>query len=174
MRTLRIIPNVGIGLLELGMSPDQILVAIKTECCDLMVPGKNIEISKDEEDDGYTLRYITGSFFFMVRYRNDNAKEISVDRDLGKAMNIALFDVDVFNTPAEEVVNYTKQFSKCSYDAKDEQLSTNYEFDDIGIRFWREEPFHKKLLSDKAYMEEMSSVIEDMYRYLYFDIVTIK
>ena len=174
MKTLRVSPNVGIGLLELGMSPNQVLAAIKTECCDLLVPGKDIEMSKDKEDDGYTLRYITNSFFFMVRYRNDRAIEISVDRELGKAMNVALYDIDVFNTQAEEVVDCLKQFSKCSYDAEDEQLSTNYEFDDIGIRLWREEPFHKKLLSDKAYMEQMDMVIEDMYRYLYFDIVTVK
>lgn len=173
MKTLRVLPNVGIGLLELGMSPNQILAAIKTECYDLIVPSKDIEISEDKEDDGYTLRYITGSFFFMVRYRKDTAIEISVDRELSKIMTIALYDVDVFNTPAEDVVDYVKQFSKCNYDAEDEQLSTNYEFDDIGVRFWREEPFHKKLLSDKAYMEEMSLVIEDMYRYLYFDIVTV-
>ena len=174
MKALRVKPNIGIGLLKFGMSPNQILAAIKTECDDLIVPGQDIEMSEDKEDDGYTLRYITGSFFFMVRYRNDKAIEISVDRELVRTKKVVLYDVDVFNTPAEEVVDYAKRFSKCSHDAEDEQLSTNYEFDDIGVRFWREEPFHKKLLLDNVYMEEMSLVIEDMYRYLYFDIVTVK
>ena len=174
MKTLRVLPNVGIGLLELGMSPNQILAAIKTECYDLIVPGKDIEISEDKEDDGYTLRYITGSFFFMVRYRNGTAIEISVDRELGNGINVVLYDIDVFNTPVEDLVNYLKRFDECIYDTEDEQLSTNYEFNGIGICLWREEPFHEKLLLDRAYMEKMSLVIEEMYRYLYFDIVTVK
>lgn len=175
MRTLHVIPFEGIGLLKLGMSPEQILDAITEEWSNLNLFGNNnIQISKDTEDDGYSLRYIKGSFFFMVYYINDRAVEISVDREMSNRMNVVLYDVDVFNTPAEEVINSVRHFSKYSYDAEDELLSTNYVFNDIGIRLWREEAFHEKLLSDKAYMEKMSMIIEEMYRYLYFDIITVR
>lgn len=42
-----------------------------------------------------------------------------------------LYDLAVFQTPAEQLVTSLKQFSYCSYDMEDEQLSTNYEFNDI-------------------------------------------
>lgn len=175
MRNLVVNPHVGLGSLKLGMSSDQILESIKSVIFDLNTTcNEDIQISEDKEDDGYTLRYITGSFFFMVRYLNDKAIEISVDRELSRSVNIVLYDLDVFNTPVEDIVNYLKRFGICIHDAEDEQLSTNYEFNDIGIRLWREEPFHEKLLSNKEYMEKMSMIIEEMYRYLYFDILTVK
>lgn len=175
MRKIVVTPHVGLGSLKLGMSSEQILDAIKSEMDDLnVICNRDIQVSEDKEDDGYTLRYIIGSFFFMVRYRNDIAIEISVDRELGKGMNIVLYDVNVFNTPVEDLVNYLKRFDECIHDTEDEQLSTNYEFNGIGICLWREEPFHEKLLLDQAYVEKMSLVIEEMYRYLYFDTVTVK
>lgn len=175
MRKLVVTPHVGLGSLKLGMSSEQILDAIKSEMDDLtVICNRDIQVSEDKEDDGYTLRYIIGSFFFMVRYRNGTAIEISVDRELGNGINVVLYDIDVFNTPVEDLVNYLKRFDECIYDTEDEQLSTNYEFNGIGICLWREEPFHEKLLLDRAYMEKMSLVIEEMYRYLYFDIVTVK
>lgn len=73
----------------------------------------------------------------------------------------------MFKADAEEMINALKRKSPCFYDLDDEQLSTNYEFPDIGIRLWREQPFHKKLLLDNDYMDEM-------YQYLYFQIAAVK
>ena len=103
MRKLVVTPHVGLGSLKLGMSSEQILDAIKSEMDDLtVICNRDIQVSEDKEDDGYTLRYIIGSFFFMVRYRNGTAIEISVDRELGNGINVVLYDIDVFNTPVED------------------------------------------------------------------------
>ena len=71
------------------------------------------------------------------------------------------------------MVAFLKQYSSCVYEWDDEDLSTNYEFPAIGVRLWREDAFHPKLLLDKKYMEEMKLVIDDMYHYLYFEIVAV-
>lgn len=174
MDLILVTPHVGIGPLKLAMSPQQILAAINKlrESCTLPV-GRNFQIAEEKEDDGYTLRYAGNSFFFMVRYRNNQAIEISVDRDISEYLNVTLYEKEVFKLEAEEWVNILKNMSSYSYDLDDEQLSTCYEFPDIGIRLWREYPFHRKLLASKAYVERMSLMIDEMYQYLYFQVITV-
>ncbi len=175
MKSLSVIPHVGIGPLKLGMSPKQILDAINQIRSELSLPdNREIQISQDNEDDGFSLRYLDDSFFFMVRYRDNRAVEVAVNYELREHTIIMLYDMDVFQTLAEQLVTSLKQFSSCSYDLEDEQLSTNYEFNDIGVRLWREYPLHPKLLSDESYMKEMALVIDEMYRYLYFEIIAVK
>lgn len=175
MKGLPVIPHAGIGPLKLGMSPEQIRNALDQVRCEFGLPCKReIQISQDKEDDAYSLRYQDESFFFLVRYRNHRAVEVAVDYELREHARILLYDIDVFRTPAERLVTSLKQLSSCSYDLDDEQLSTNYVFNDIGVRLWREQPFHIKLLSDQAYMKEMSLVIHEMYRYLYFEIIAVR
>lgn len=175
MNVLPVVPYIGIGPLKLGLTPEQILDAIHQVRSAFQLPGnREIQVSEDREYDGFSLRYQDESFFFMVRYQNNRAVEVAVDDALRERARITLYDLDVFQTPAEQCITFLKQFSPCSYDLDDEQLSTNYEFDDIGIRLWREHPFHPKLLSDESYMKEMSLVIDEMYRYLYFEIIAVK
>lgn len=175
MKSLSVIPHMGIGPLKLGMSPEQIIAAINQIRSEWTLPdNREIQIAEDKEDDGYSLRYVHGSFFFMVRYRNNQAVEISVDNELRNHAIIILYDLDVFKTPAEQLVLFLKQFGTCSYDSEDEQLSCDYEFDSIDIRLWREQPFHLKLLSDETYMKDMELIIDEMYQYLYFQIITVK
>jgi hypothetical protein len=175
MKSLSVIPHVGIGPLKLGMHPEQILDAIYQIRSELSLPdNQDIQISKDKEDDGFSLRYLDGSFFFMVRYRDNRAVEVAVDYELREYAMIMIYDMDVFQTQAEQLVTSLKQFSFCSYDSEDEQLSTNYEFSDIGVRLWREEPFHPKLLSDESYVKEIALIIDEMYHYLYIEIIAVK
>ena len=175
MKSLPVIPHVGIGPLRLGMSPTQILAAIHQLRSEWSLPeNQDIQISKDIEDEGFTLRYQDNCFFFMVQYQNNKAVEVAVNHDLREHGTILLYDIDVFKTLAENLVATLKQYSSCSYDLQDEQLSTNYEFNKIGVRLWREDAFHKTLLADESYMKEMALVIDDMYRYLYFEIVAVK
>ncbi len=175
MKSLSVIPHVGIDPLKLGMSPKQILDALYQIRSELSLPdNRKIQIAKDKEDDGFSLRYLGDSFFFMVRYRDNRAVEVAVDHMLREHAIIMLYDMDVFQILAEQLVTSLKQFSSCFYDMEDEQLSTNYEFNDIGVRLWREEPFHPKLLSDESYMKEMALVIDEMYHYLYFEIIAVK
>lgn len=174
VKLLSVIPHEGIGPLKLGMSPKEILDAINQIHSELSLQSKReIQISQYQEDDELTLKYLNDSFFFMVRYRDNQAVEVAVDYSLREHAIISPYDMDVFQTPAEQLVTSLKRLSSCSYDLEDEQLSTNYEFDDIGIRLWRGDAFHLKLLSDESYMKEMANVIDDMYHYLYFEIIAV-
>lgn len=183
-KVLLVTPRVGIGALKLGMSPEQILVAIAQEEAALQLSdavyrqfdrsARTLQIAEALEGHGMTRRYMKGPFFFMVHYQNEQAVAISVDRQISHWSQVTVFDMDVFHTPVETLIHALKQFGSCTYDNEDEQLSSEYEFRDMGLRLWREMAFHEKLLLDEAYMDEMRLVIDDMYRYLYFDMVTVK
>lgn len=172
MECIEIIPHEGIGPLKLGMSSEEILFTLE-QLHTKWSSEQNFDISKPSDIDCYT-RYQDGSSFFMVKYKNNKAVEIAVDYELREKMKIEIYGIDVFQTTAEALVSNLKNYSVCNYDMEDELLSTNYEFDDIGIRLWREEPFHPKLLSDESYMNEMREVIDEMYQYLYFQIIAVK
>ncbi|MDF2504091.1 hypothetical protein [Clostridium sp.] len=171
MEYIEIIPHEGIGPLKLGMSSEEILFTLE-QLHTKWSNELNFDISKDSDIDCY--RYQDGSSFFMVTYKNNKAVEIAVDYELREKMKIEVYGIDVFHTTAETLVSNLKNYSVCNYDMEDELLSTNYEFDDIGIRLWREEPFHPKLLSDESYINEMREVIDEMYQYLYFQIIAVK
>lgn len=175
MKVLPVIPHIGIGPLKLGMSPQQILAAIGEvqKNYDLPTRGK-LQVSEEDDDGGILLRYSCNAFFFMVRYRNNQAIEVDVDDQISDYLTVSLYEKDVFKVEAEDLIHMLKKRSAYSIDDVDEQLSTNYEFPDIGIRLWREYAFHKKLLSDKKYVEEMSLIIDEMYQYLYFQIVGVQ
>ena len=178
MNIMPIVPHVGIGPLKLGMTPDQILDAVNQIPAEWNLPdGGEVEVSRDlqgPQDETFIQRYMNNTFFFMVEYRDEKAVEIAVDYQLREYGFITLFETDVFKVPAEQLVVFLKQYSPCSYDLDDEQLSTNYESHDIGIRLWREEPFHLKLLSDEEYMKDMALVIDEMFHYLYFEIIGVR
>lgn len=174
MKQIEVIPHEGIGPLKLGMSPEEIVRTLEQLHTEWSCREKFV-ISKDTEADGcYTLRYTDEASFFMVSYKDDKAVEISVNSLLREQAVITIYNMDVFKTPAEELVNDLKKLSSCTCDWEDEQLGTDYAFPEIGIRLWREEPFHPKLLSDKEYMEQMKMVIDEMYRYLYFEIIGVR
>ncbi len=78
------------------------------------------------------------------------------------------------NKPADLATLEYFGLTKTPWHKEDEQLGTDYVFPEVGIRLWREEPFHPKLLSDKEYMEKMRMVIDEMYRYLYFEIIGVR
>lgn len=175
MKILPVIPHIGIGPLKLGMSPQQILAAIDELQKNYDLPTmRKLQVLEEDDDGEILLRYCSDIFFFMVRYRNNQAIEVDVDYQISDYLMVSLYEMDVFKVEAEELINMLKKRSAYSIDDVDEQLSTNYEFPDIGIRLWREYAFHKKLLSDKKYVEEMSLIIDEMYQYLYFQIIGVQ
>lgn len=89
-------------------------------------------------------------------------------------MSVQLFGMDCFQTTAEDLVEKLKSYGPFSCDCEDVQLGTEYLFDKIGVRLWRERAFHPKLLSDPVYVEKMKAVLEDEYQYQYFAIVAVR
>lgn len=175
MTSLIVTPHDGIGPLRLGMSHDQILTAIHMLSHELQLPSlANLTVSKDSFGQLLSIRYISDFFFFMVQYRDNHAVEIAVDYELRNHLPILLYNIDVFNTPAMEIMERLKKLSPFTHDLEDEQLSTNYEFPQLGLRLWREHAFHPKLLNDVQYMKKMEPVIDDMYRYQHFQLIAIQ
>lgn len=176
MKTLLVTPHVGIGPLKLGMSQQQILDTLNQLCWDLDLSDKRGVriVASDEYAWGLVVRYQSNDFFCMVLYQNDQAVEIGVDKELREHVLISLYDKDVFKTPAYQLVDFLKQYSSCSYDIHDdEDLSYNYDFPEIGLRLWRGDVFHPKLLADKQYMEDAKLYIDEMDQYLYFELVYV-
>ena len=120
-----------------------------------------------------SFRYTCGLFWFQAAYRDNRAIEISADRLIREWMPVMLFGFDLFRTPADELIPALKGKAPCACDTEDEELGYEYRFDALGLRFWREDAFHPKLLRDENYVREMAAVLEDQKRFRYFDTVTI-
>ena len=174
MDSLIITPHQGIGPLKLGMSPREILTAVEQLCAEAQLPTSTpVDISKETVGPLTCIRYQRDEFFFLVHYYQDRAVEIGVDGELSHHLPILLYGLEVFHLQAEDLVNTLKAHRACIYNLEDEQLSTEYLFLQLGLRLWREMPFHPKLLSDPAYCEEMALVLDEMNTYLYFQLVSV-
>ena len=175
MHCLVISPGEKIGPLELGMTPKQIWNARSCLCAEwgFSISDTHIDETWEKGTGKLCCRYLNQKFFFIVWYRQSRAIEIAVDLLLREQLLVLLYGMDIFQTEAEKVLAALKQVEPCLCDAGDEQLGTNYEFSSLGLRLWRERAFHRKLLLDKAYREEMALVLEEEYQYLYFQIVAV-
>ena len=169
MDTIYVQPGKSIGPLILGMHRTEIEAELQK-----LSSQKEVQLREDSSkgSECYHVRYFVGDsrIFFMVGYDMDKrAVSISAHRDARPE----LYGLDVSQTEAEPLVETLKQYDVCVFDYWDEQLSTQYTFPTIGVRLWREMAFHRKLLEDAAWMEEMSEVLEDEYEHLYFELVTV-
>lgn len=175
MHCLVISPGEKIGPLELGMTPKQIWNALSCLCAEwgFSISDTHIDETWEKGTGKLCCRYLNQKFFFIVWYRQSRAIEIAVDLLLREQLLVLLYGMDIFQTEAEKVLAALKQVEPCLCDAGDEQLGTNYEFSSLGLRLWRERAFHRKLLLDKVYREEMALVLEEEYQYLYFQIVAV-
>lgn len=178
METLTVLPREGIGRLRLGMTPDEIETALCTmqaEWAELDNSKLDVTLQNEIESPGWlTGRYISSTAFFRVEYYRGRAVEIGVDSLIRERGNISLYGIDIFRTPAEEVIEALKTFSSCTCEIADKELATDCWFAEIGVRLWRERAFHPKLLQNKEYMEEMQLVLEDEYPYRYFQLVAVQ
>ena len=177
MREIIIEPHIGIGQLKLGMTSDELenaLLQMKKQWSNSSDEAMQMERCAETDDPNLiTGRYMDNDSFFLVQYRNGKATEIGIQRDLSKVASIKLFGIDMFNTTAECIIDSLMKKDNVICNEKDLQLGTEYFFPEIGVRLWRERAFHPKLLNDQHYMKEMHSVLEDEYRYQYFELVTV-
>ena len=173
MNVLNVVPEKGIGTLHLGDSKEEILCGLKALEKEFGFSDKvNMQVSQDLCENGYT-RYISDYYFFMVRYEDERAVEIAVNRDISQKAEVILYDMEVFNMYAEELIGILSQKSTFTCDTEDKDLAYNYEFSSIGIRLWRDGVFHPKLLEDKKYIEAMKDILEEEYQYHYFTLISV-
>ena len=177
MREIIIEPHIRIGQLKLGMTSDELenaLLQMKKQWSNSSDEAMQMERCAETGDPNLiTGRYMDNDSFFLVQYRNGKATEIGIQRDLSKLAPIKLFGIDMFNTTAECIIDSLMKKDNVICNEKDLQLGTEYIFPKIGVRLWRERAFHPKLLKDPHYMKEMNAVLEDEYRYQYFELVTV-
>ena len=184
MVPIHVIPGKRVGRLELGMTQDEILKAIyemRVEWGD--AGASDIEIIEDPEFDGLRcVRYMNWSsgipFFFIVTFRNGEAVEIGINRDVDSEKPVVypvkeMQRLALFQLPAELLVTYLKTFSDCIADNDDELLSNEYVFPELGLKLWRENAFHSKLLLDREYMNMMGDMVTEEFGNVFFDIVKV-
>lgn len=173
IKSVVIEPHKGIGSLQLGMTPEQILVELCKLCQGLHHKEREIQITKDT--DGHVMRYmVVGLFLFLVTYKENHATEIAIDYELSVHVPVTLYGIHCYQITAENLVERLKLYDSFSCDEADIQLGTTYTFEKLGIVLWREHAFHPKLLEDEKYMAEMDAVLEDEYSYWYFQMITVK
>lgn len=180
---IKFIPNESIGHMKLGMSREEIFKALETMCIEWGVDNPTtIQINEEmslETDDNQVVRYTSSSnafmpFVFIVIYKDENAVEISVNRDLSVVYEQQTMQfVDFFGTPADVLVTYLKKFNRCICDNNDEDLGTAYVFPELGLKLSREMAFHQKLLLNDEYMDEMNQVILEEFKYCFFEFVSV-
>ncbi len=176
LNDLRIEPHIGIGPIKIGMTKEKLEeTLLNIRFCYTPLDKSCFQISRDisSQNDDYTVRYQSSNLFIMVRYQKDRAAEISVDRGAAQHFPVILYDMEVFSTQVELLIEALTKYCPYECNHEDSLLSTEYLFPNLGIRLWREDVFHPKLLSDESYMRTMGQVIDDMYRYQFFDIITI-
>ena len=181
---IHVIPGKSVGRLELGMMQGEILRAIHEMRMEWEDAGaSDVEIIEDPEYDGLRcVRYMNGSsgipFFFIVTFRNGEAVEIGINRD-ADSENPVVYQIKemqhlaLFQFPAELLVTYLKTFSDCIADSDDELLANEYVFPKLGLKLWRENAFHSKLLLDREYRSMMGDMVTEEFRNIFFDIVKV-
>ncbi|NLM05495.1 MAG: hypothetical protein GX219_01040 [Tissierellia bacterium] len=175
LREISISNRLGISHLKLGMNPDEVLSAIESILDDLSISREGMDIfsTRLPDDDFSTTKYMGKDYFFMVQFRDDKAIELAINDQLKEFADINILGKNAFDTSAEDLVDFLSRYSICKHNFEDFLLSTNYEFPEIGIRLWRDNAFHEKLLEDKEYVAEMGRMLEEEYRYLYFEVLAV-
>ncbi len=170
---LAIEPGRGIGPLELGMASGKILEALRRLYTGLGLPPGKFLISGHPGQEKGECRYQAGDLFAMVLYQEGRAAEIGIGSSLRTHIPITLYGMDCFRMPAEALLEALKAYGPHIFQGADEELGTEYAFPSLGLRLWREGAFHPKLLSDAAYVSGMSAVLEEEYKYRYFELAFV-
>ena len=177
---IKIVPFRSVGKLKIGMKPEDIMIAIDGMRAEwnAAVIG-DVQIVVDGGVNPQVVRYMNGPkddvpFLFLVTYEDGRAAEIGVNRSVAEHNPVEFENLNLFGLPVDCLIPYLQRSYICVCDTMDEQLATTYEFSELGIRFWREAPFHQKLLADEEYVEMMGDTITDMFCHLYFDMVYVK
>lgn len=117
-------PFIGVGPVRLGMSRDQVKLAMPE-------PSKPFRKSKDNP-------HLTDAFFengFQVFYGGDppEVEYIELSRDAG--FRVLYRELDVFATSADEVVAFISR--DAPFDTSDWEVPYSYVFRDLQLSLWR-------------------------------------
>ena len=159
MECINVQPLVGCGALRFGMRWEEVE--------QLLGPG--------HYDDDLNPAQYYGWFrdwSVHIGFRDGRVYEIELADSIGEWADVMLGDIHVFHDKAEDVVAALEGQAACSWEFPDKELSTTYEFPELGVSLWRESAFHPKLYEDPEYLQEFQSMSseqqEDELRFWHF------
>ncbi len=92
-----------------------------------------------------------------------------INYTLSDRYRVMLHDVDLFGEKAEDVIRKLEALTPCTYEGDaDKDLANEYTFPAWKIRFWRERPYHPKLMQDPEFIELISMHEENLEYELQF------
>ncbi len=120
--TIDIKPLASAGQIKLGLTKQEVYEKI----------GKPTD-SFPEKDC-----YQSNDIFFSVSYdQNDKVEYIEYSKTGNKDFSIRIHDIDIFWTPADQLINHVKSVTKCDFDSEDFEIPYSYIFPDLELSFWR-------------------------------------
>ncbi|MDO3410936.1 ASCH domain-containing protein [Saccharibacillus sp. CPCC 101409] len=158
MRTDKLIiePGIGIGKLKLGMTRSE---------ADEAVRHYVTQYKKDTNDSGFFENT------FKLEYdRSGKVKFIEIVSEFKEFFDCTCYNVDVFNTKANELVQILSRISKPEADHEDE---TQYIFADIGLSLWRPSVFTEETMQEDWFQEMYAENQEQEMRYFYFQTAAV-
>lgn len=171
MNSYNVIPNKGIENIELGMSKVEIDTLFHGKC----IEEEQIEklLFKEEEKTNLVFVRYDNSRFIVLYDSNKIAIEVSVTIPFFEEEFLMLYDMNLLQTPAEDVILELSKEASCTYDGDDKDLSTTYIFEELGITLWGEAGFHSKLLTDNEFLSMSKEEQEDEKQFMFFASISL-
>lgn len=152
-----IIESGAIGMIRLGMSRDDV------EAC--------IQVYARKYHKEYHIRNYFKSAFKIEYDTNETVDFIEISSSLKEEFNCLFYNIDVFNTKADDLVNLIDRIS--AYDRNHSELGYTYFFPDLGLSLWRPIVLKEENLEEDWFKEMSPENQVDEMRHLYFEAVSI-
>ena len=146
-------PRTGIDKIQLGMTKD--------------------ELRKIEIESGISIekKY---SGCLRICYDDEGLLNfIEIANPYSDLFKVFFEDIDIFNTKAEELIEFILKFGNYDRENDDSKLEYQYVFKDIGLSLWRPNVFKKEYLDEIWFQNYSMELQEDEMKYLYFQSVSI-
>ncbi len=153
MFKIQIKPHIGIDKIQLGMTKD--------------------EIKKIEIESGISIEKI---YFGCLRVLYDDkglVNFIEIANPYSDLFKVFFEGIDIFNTKAEELIEFVLKFGNYDRKNNDSILGYQYIFKDIGLSFWRPNVFKEEYLDEIWFKNYSPELKEDEMKYWYFQSVSI-
>ena len=172
MNTYIIVPNQSLGELKLGMQKSEIDSLFSTK----KIEEKQISslTFKGEEKTNLLFVRYDNSKFTVLYDSSYRAIEICAAIRCFEPGELMLYDMDLLQTRVEDIIPSLGKCSSYTYDdEEDEDLSTEYTFDSLGISLWRESGFHSKLLTSDDFLGLSLENQEYEKRFMFFESIAL-
>lgn len=149
-------PGRSIGTVKLGMTRDEVNWCIQ----------KYIREYNDEEQRHFE------SYIIPEYDENEKLIALQVVRDLKKYANFICYEIDVFNTKAEDLIEMMDKITPYLRTSEPD-LGSIFDFTEVGLSFYRSNVFTEKEMEEDWFKLKSPEEQEDDMKYLYFETVMV-